>query len=46
MVGLYDCAGQEHTQKYTVEGLEVKVFDESPLKKFVTAPKLREDLAK
>ena len=29
-----------------MEGKPIKEFDEPPLKKFVTAPRLKEDLAK
>ncbi|BDA50346.1 hypothetical protein COCOBI_16-0220 [Coccomyxa sp. Obi] len=39
-------AGQECKQVYTVENVQVREFEEPPLEKFVTAPRLREDLAK
>lgn len=39
-------AGQRGQENVTVDGLEISFSDEPPLKKFVTPPKLSEDLAK
>ena len=40
-------AGQECKQEHPVDGgSPIKEFAEPPLKKFVTAPRLKEDLAK
>ena len=38
--------GQECRQEHTVNGSTIKEFDDPPLKKFVTVPRLKEDLAK
>jgi hypothetical protein len=45
-VVLHSTAGQECKQEHTVDGATIKEYDEPPLKKFVTAPRLKEDLAK
>ncbi len=41
-----DCTGQGVQKKVDVDGLEITFTEGPPLKKFVTPPKLSEDLAK